>query len=59
MYYPVPLHLQECFNYLNCSEGDFPVCEELSKTVVSIPVFPGMTAQQQDYVIDNIQSYFS
>lgn len=58
VYYPRPLHLQECFSYLNYKEGDFPVAEELTNKVISIPVFSEITREQQDYVIKTIKEFY-
>lgn len=58
VYYPLPLHLQECFSYMNHQAGDFPVTEALALQVLSIPVFSELTRQQQDYVIETIKSYY-
>ncbi|MCD4651894.1 MAG: DegT/DnrJ/EryC1/StrS family aminotransferase, partial [Candidatus Cloacimonetes bacterium] len=52
IYYPLPLHLQECFADLGGSEGDFPVSEAAAKHVLSIPVFSEMTESQQKYIIE-------
>jgi len=56
VYYPLPLHLQECFSYLNHQKGDFPVTEQLAEEVISIPVFSEITKEQQDYVICSVLS---
>jgi len=58
IHYPMPLHLQECFKYLGYKENDFPVSEEASKEVLSLPMFPEMTLEQQKEVIDSIRSFF-
>ena len=55
VYYPVPLHLQECFEDLGHKKGDFPISETLSEEVLSIPVFPELTKDEQDYVINKIK----
>ncbi len=59
VYYPLPLHLQPCFKYLGYKQGDFPVAEEMSKRVLSIPVFPELTDNQLDYVIQHIETFFT
>ena len=59
VYYPLPLHLQECFSYLDHKRGDFPITEELTEKVISIPVFSEITKEQQDYVIENIKEFYS
>jgi len=58
IYYPIPLHLQEVFRYRGYGEGDFPVSESLSRSVLSLPVFPEMTVDERDYVIETIVSFF-
>jgi dTDP-4-amino-4,6-dideoxygalactose transaminase len=57
IYYPVPLHLQECFSYLGCKEGDFPESEKAAKDVLSIPVYPELTDEMRDYVVDTILAF--
>ncbi|OQX71883.1 MAG: transcriptional regulator [Candidatus Cloacimonas sp. 4484_275] len=58
IYYPKPLHIQECFSYLNYKEGDLPVAERLAKKVISIPIFSELTTEQQDYVISKIEEFY-
>ncbi|MCK4492514.1 MAG: DegT/DnrJ/EryC1/StrS family aminotransferase, partial [Methylococcales bacterium] len=50
IHYPMPLHLQRCFDYLNYSHGAFPVAELLSKEVMSLPMNPFITVKQIDYI---------
>jgi dTDP-4-amino-4,6-dideoxygalactose transaminase len=57
IYYPVPMHKQECFKYLGHSDGDFPKTEKASNTVLSIPVFGGLTEAQRTTVIDTINAF--
>jgi dTDP-4-amino-4,6-dideoxygalactose transaminase len=59
VYYPVPLHLQECFASLGYSPGSFPISEEAAKTTLALPVYPELTPEQQAYVVDSIGEYFS
>lgn len=54
-YYPIPLHLQGAFAYLNYKNGDFPVAENLSKTTFAIPVFPELTADERNYIINELK----
>ena len=56
IFYPVPLHLQECFKYLNYKQGDFLVSEKVSNEVLSLPMNPFLTHDQLDYVISNIKN---
>jgi dTDP-4-amino-4,6-dideoxygalactose transaminase len=55
IYYPLPLHLQECF----VSSGKLPVCERLAEECVSIPIYPELTREQLDYVIDTVGEFFA
>jgi dTDP-4-amino-4,6-dideoxygalactose transaminase len=57
IYYPVPMHLQECFSYLGYREGDFPEAEKAAKEVMAIPVYPELTDQMKDVVVDTILSF--
>ena len=54
IYYPVPLHLQQAYKGYGYQAGDFPLAEELSKTVLSLPVHTELTTDQQDYIIEHV-----
>jgi dTDP-4-amino-4,6-dideoxygalactose transaminase len=58
IYYPLPLHLQECFASLGYKRGDVPVSEQLAKEVISIPVFPELTEGEKSEVVDTILKYY-
>lgn len=56
-HYPVPMHRQKAYEDLHIPEGALPVCEEISKTVLSIPMYYGITKEQVSYVIDTLNAF--
>jgi dTDP-4-amino-4,6-dideoxygalactose transaminase len=58
IYYPVPLHLQECYQDLGYKPGDFPESERAAGEVLSLPVFPELTDAQKDYVLAVISEFY-
>jgi dTDP-4-amino-4,6-dideoxygalactose transaminase len=58
IYYPLCLHLQKAFSYLGCQSGQFPVAEQASQEVLSLPVFPELTDTQQDAVVEAIGEFY-
>ena len=52
VYYPVPMHLQDCFAYLGYGAGDFPESERAAKETLAIPVHPELSEAQARYVVD-------
>jgi dTDP-4-amino-4,6-dideoxygalactose transaminase len=59
LYYPLPLHLQECFAELGYSEGGLPESERAARETVAIPVFSLLTEEEKDYVATTILGYFA
>jgi dTDP-4-amino-4,6-dideoxygalactose transaminase len=57
IHYPVPPHLQEAYGYLGYERGAFPITERLANQVLSLPLYNGMTKEEQDYVIEAINSF--
>lgn len=57
VYYPVPLHLQECFAYLDYKKGDCPVSEQAATHTLAIPIYPELTDDQQAYVVQKIKEF--
>jgi dTDP-4-amino-4,6-dideoxygalactose transaminase len=58
IYYPMPLHVQQCLAYLGHREGDFPASEEASRCVVALPMFPEISPAQQQRVIGSCAAFF-
>lgn len=56
IHYPIPLHLQPAFTYLGYKEGDFPVSETVAKEIMSLPMSPFLTHEQQDMVVDALKA---
>lgn len=54
VYYPVPLHQQECFEYLNVSPGSLPETEKAAAEVLSLPIFPELTFAEQEYAVQSL-----
>lgn len=57
IHYPVPPHLAECYTYLGYKEGDLPVTERYAKEVLSLPLYTGITKEEQDYVIEKLNQF--
>lgn len=59
IYYPIGLHLQECFAHLGYTPGDLPVTEQAMAEVLSLPIYPELTDAQQDEVIGAIRAFYA
>ena len=59
IHYPIPLHLQKAYTSLSYRLGDFPVAEKAAAEIVSLPMFPQLTAEQQARVVEQILSFTS
>jgi len=58
IFYPVPLHLQQCFAYLGQEAGSLPNAENAAKQVISLPIFPGLTDDETQQVADALRAFF-
>ncbi len=59
VYYPVPMHVQECFAYLGYKMGEFPVSEAAAAETVALPVYPELSETQLRYVVESVRDFFS
>jgi dTDP-4-amino-4,6-dideoxygalactose transaminase len=58
IYYPAPLHLQQCFAYLGYKPGDLPATERASSECLSLPIYPELTEEMRRYVVDQIAEFY-
>jgi len=59
IYYPLPVHQQPAYEYLGYQLGQFPVSEQLCRQVLSLPIHPGLTVAQQDYIVGQMRAFFA
>jgi dTDP-4-amino-4,6-dideoxygalactose transaminase len=59
LHYPVPLHLQQAYQYKNHHKGDFPVAEKFSEEILSLPMFPELTDEELNYVCTAIKDFYA
>lgn len=59
VYYPVPMHLQECFSYLGYSRGEFPESEKAAQQTLALPIYPELSEEQAHHVVHCIKEFFS
>ncbi|KGN00705.1 DegT/DnrJ/EryC1/StrS family aminotransferase [Clostridium botulinum] len=58
IYYPKPLHEQQCFEYLGYKEGDFPVAERIAKKIIALPIYPEITEEEVEFVCETIRNFY-
>jgi len=59
IYYPKPLHLQKCFEYLGYKEGQFPVTEKMCKQILALPIYPELTNEEVQYICECIKEFYN
>ncbi|WP_061810753.1 DegT/DnrJ/EryC1/StrS family aminotransferase [Rossellomorea vietnamensis] len=59
IYYPIPLHLQTAFNYLNHQKGDFPIAEKISDEIISLPIYPTLPFELQQSIIQSVNGFLT
>jgi len=59
IHYPIPIHLQPAYKYLNYKKGDLPVTEKLCEEIISLPIFPDLKDKEVEYVIKTVKNFFN
>ncbi|MCU0322631.1 MAG: DegT/DnrJ/EryC1/StrS family aminotransferase, partial [Chitinophagaceae bacterium] len=59
IHYPIPPHLQEAYQYLGYKKGDFPIAEEIADSCLSLPIYPGITEKEIEFVTEKIKIFFN
>ncbi len=58
IHYPIPLHLQKAYSYLDLKEGSFPISEKNAKEIISLPIFPELEENEIQYIVNALQKFF-
>ena len=58
LHYPIPIHLQKAFSYLNYAKGSFPITEKYADEILSLPIYPELNEEQIKYVCDSIKEFY-
>ena len=59
LHYPIPLHLQKAYANNGFKEGDFPVTEKVASEILSLPMFPNLSEEQIEYIVEKIKEFAS
>ena len=58
IYYPKPLHLQKCFEYLGYREGDFPAAEKVCREIIALPMYPELEDREIDHICETVAELY-
>jgi len=58
VYYPLPMHLQNCYQDLGYRKGSFPISEQAAEEVLSLPIYAELTQDQQAYVVQKVDEFY-